>query len=741
MIDPALICRSRPATAALITLLLAGASSLSASAASAAETSASPPSPPRAPQTYTADADWKALTWAPARVTPGSALDFSPFLDAPAGKHGRVIVRDGQFAFEQTPDRPVHFYGTVVGHALPYLDKARCEQLADYLAATGYSAIRLHNYIFAKGVMKETGSAEFTPEAEDQLDYFFFCLKKRGIYFTFPINAWGFFKAGDVTDVPEFRNRAFRFESNGLLPVSPDAQRWFREYSRRLLTHVNRYTGLALKDEPALISLELANEDSLLSVLGQYPELVPVYRRLAQDELRTKLQREPTQAETEKELPLFVLRTQERYVATMTGFLRELGLRQPLTDLNFRDNEVYALPRSQLDYVDIHSYWALYHVLPGAKDGAYQQTWANPNTSGWSNYLGVTAGRLFGKPYMNTEFNSCYPTPYWSFIGPVEAALAGGQGWSGIFRCGQEAQPATFFNATPMRRISASPSPIIMFSERIGALLFAQQEVPRLPVKLPFVVTQDYLLGQLTLAAGPRYPRAYQRLAFQYELGTVVLDGHERLDDFPCVVIPPDMAPPPALVAAGKKIFRADDALETEVESFLHTQPSLSRPATRLQLDPKSGSGQISTARSETFLLADGTDQATGNAVSVRNNHTVAVCFAGSLDRRPLAESGRMLVLYLTDLKNTGTQIEPDPKAADSVIVRQPGELPLLLRQASIELNFRHTGKTLPEIWALRYDGSRTQKLAPHPTADGFAFTAQAMTAPDTFAAYEVVWP
>ena len=71
---------------------------------------------------------------------------------------------------------------------LPYLDKSRCEQLADYLAATGYSGVRLHNYTFAKGVLKEPGSAEFTPAAQDQLDYFFHCLKQRGLYFSFPIN-------------------------------------------------------------------------------------------------------------------------------------------------------------------------------------------------------------------------------------------------------------------------------------------------------------------------------------------------------------------------------------------------------------------------------------------------------------------------------------------------------------------------------------------------------------------------
>ena len=48
----------------------------------------------------------------------------------------------------------------------------------------------------------------------------------------------------------------------------------------------------------------------------------------------------------------------------MKSFLRDLGARQPLTDLNFRDNMAYAIPRALLDYTDVHDYWSLYHSLP-----------------------------------------------------------------------------------------------------------------------------------------------------------------------------------------------------------------------------------------------------------------------------------------------------------------------------------------------------------------------------------------
>lgn len=682
-------------------------------------------------ETFKADEQWKTIDWKPARVIKGSALDFSSSIEVPAGKFGAAICRDGQFVFKNAPDRPVRIYGTVISHALPFIDKQRCERLADDLAACGYNGVRLHNYNFAKGVMKQVGSAEFTPEALDQLDYFFFCLKQRGIYYSFPINAWGFFQAGDVKDVPEFRDKAFRFESNGLLPISEDLQHWFKAYALNLLGHANPYTGMALKDDPALLSIELANEDSPLAVLGQHPELVPIYREKCRKHLQSSSGEEPAAEEIEKALPEFVLKLHEKYVQTMIAFLREAGVHQPLTDLNFRDNMSYALPRSHLDYVDIHAYWALYRTLPGQKQSgemAYRQSWVNPNTIGWSYYLGPVAGRLFGKPYVNSEFNGCYPSPYWTYTGPMEAIIAGSQAWNAVFRCGHGAHAESVLNAADVRQIGSGANPLILLSERIGSLLFAQGEVKPLPAKVPLVVTPEYLLEKLNLAGGPKHPPAYQRLAFQFQIGTIVLDGHEQLDAYPCVVAPEDMKLPENF--AGKKVLRADATLAARLKELF---PANDPP---LQLDLKTGAAKIVTPRCETFLLPAEVHAANGSCVSIAGNQSVAVCFAGSLDGRPLPESDRVLALYLTDLKNTGTEVEHEPK--DIVLVRKPGQLPLLVRQGKIEMAFRMKGRPLPHIWALKYDGSRSVRIEPRRTSDGFIFEAQAVTNAETFGAFEL---
>ena len=689
---------------------------------------------------YNASEEWLPIKWQPAYVVKDSALDFSSRLEAPAGKYGEAICRDGRFVFKNAPDKPLKIYGTVISHSLPYQDREHCDKMAEYLAASGYSGVRMHCYNFAKDVMKEVGSAEFTPEARDKLDYFFYALKKRGIYYILQINTWAFFKAGDAGDVPEFRDSPFRFESGGLLPISKDLQKWFKAYAVNLFTHVNPYTGMALKDDPAMICVELENESSILAGLGQHPALLKPYERLCREALAKSLGHEPSRAEVDRALPMFAVEKQEAFNEIAKAFLREIGVRQPLTNLNFRDNQIYALPRSAFDYVDVHAYWALYRSLPlpaGTKPGteaAYTQTWQNPVKAEWASFLGPVTNRLWGKPYLCTEYNGCYPTPYWSFVGPVEAVLAATQEWSGVFRCGPAADGARLFSERPVRQIGFSHNPQIVFSERIGALLYTGNEVKPLPDKLPFAVTPEYLRAHVDIKGGPRYPEIYSKLAFDYQLGTVLLDGRERLDDFSCLVVPPDMKLPASL--ADKKVVLADTLL---AEHLKEVYPSHAGEG-GLQRNVEAGSSQMITPRTETFLLSAATADAKGSIVSLSGNHSVSTCFAGSLDGRPLAESKRVLAFYLTDLKNTGTEVE-DPHGKDGrVTIRNAGQLPLLLQQGKVTFSLKHSSDKLPQVWALKYDGSRATPVEPHTVAGAVVFDAQAVTGLEVFGAFELVW-
>jgi len=274
---------------------------------------------------------------------------------------------------------------------------------------------------------------------------------------------------------------------------------------------------------------------------------------------------------------------------------------------------------------------------------------------------------------------------------------------------------------------------VMMLSERIGALLFAQGEVPPLPIKLPLAVTPEYLLSKTDLAGGPKNPPSYQQLAFQYQLGTLLLDGKQDLTPYPRVVVPADMPVPDSLKTA--KVLLADAKLSTQLAEV---QPGVDGKFPKVAMDTATGSAQIFTPRSETFLLPAEVAKAAGKCVTVSGNATVAVCFAGSLDGHPLPESRRVLALYLTDLKNTGTEIEYEPN--QKVVVHNPGQLPLLVRQGTIEMSFQMKDRPLPQVWALKYDGTRGVEIKPRPTSTGFSIDLQAVTNPEVFCTYELIW-
>ncbi|HEX9486871.1 MAG TPA: hypothetical protein VF976_07380 [Gemmatimonadales bacterium] len=93
----------------------------------------------------------------------------------------------------------------------------------------------------------------------DLLDYLIARARERGIYMLFsPIQLYGsnWPDALDDSSAPGF-GRRFGKARMGTDPAAIAAQ---VTYLRQILGHVNRYTGMALKDEPAILFIELVNE-------------------------------------------------------------------------------------------------------------------------------------------------------------------------------------------------------------------------------------------------------------------------------------------------------------------------------------------------------------------------------------------------------------------------------------------------------------------------------------------------
>src|SRR5437867_4677907 len=93
----------------------------------------------------------------------------------------------------------------------------------------------------------------------DLQDYLIARARERGIYMLFsPIQLYGSNWPDALSDTsPPGFGRHCAKTSNGPDPAAHETQ---VNYLRQILNHVNRYTGMALKDEPAILFIELVNE-------------------------------------------------------------------------------------------------------------------------------------------------------------------------------------------------------------------------------------------------------------------------------------------------------------------------------------------------------------------------------------------------------------------------------------------------------------------------------------------------
>lgn len=200
-------------------------------------------------------------------------LNYSHLLDAPAGKHGFVKAKGGHLYFED--GTRARFLGFNVAARSNTPDHETAEKLAEHFASMGVNVIRLH--AADAPVSEEPGSwasckeaplldyekgsgRRFHPEGLDRFDYFAAQLKKRGIYLHIDLIVARDFVEGDELDYPGDAGscvKRFPMYNRRMIELQ-------KEYAKELLCHVNPYTGLAFIDDPAVITIQINNEESAI---------------------------------------------------------------------------------------------------------------------------------------------------------------------------------------------------------------------------------------------------------------------------------------------------------------------------------------------------------------------------------------------------------------------------------------------------------------------------------------------
>ena len=193
--------------------------------------------------------------------TSRNVTDQSWSVEAPAGKRGFVKVgSDGHFQFQDGTRLRLSGFTSVAQANLP--DSIDAPLIAAHLRRLGTNFMRVHltdvdgiSGLFANS---SANTQDLDAAKMKRLDWFLKCLRDNGIYYNFCVQSGRVFKAGDGIPA-EITNDQSKYQTL----FDPKLIALQKSLAKSLATHVNSYTGLAYKDDPAVATWELTNENQL----------------------------------------------------------------------------------------------------------------------------------------------------------------------------------------------------------------------------------------------------------------------------------------------------------------------------------------------------------------------------------------------------------------------------------------------------------------------------------------------
>lgn len=620
-----------------------------------------------------------------ARVDSGADARF--LLDGPAGKYGFIEARDGHL-YRGDGKRfrcwGVNLTGwTIGGEEIPSHKDA--ETYANALARLGVNCVRMHflDRPDTPDQMRNEGtggpvthgprglirgdvnnSREINPERMERLDYWFAQLKKNGIYVNFNLNVGRVFKSGDgVPDVDLINNaKAFTYFGPELVALQ-------KEYAKQLLGHTNQYTGLRYADDPAVMTVEVVNENSVLEFwmrnwlrgervkggANYQLDMTPHYQALLVEKYNAWLAKNRTAAQVaelhriagvaaDKPVPFmrrgdhpdaprlrldaelaFLTQVEIDFHADMKRYLKdELGVKSPVVPMAdhtyFIANQPLMRTALKGDIVDAHVYWQ-HPAIYGRRNEPMV------NSPELSIIQKLARSTAVGKPFTVSEVNHPFPSEYGSEMIPILASYAALQDWDGIFFYTFETKVSGEWKPAIADHFDMTLDPVKMAQMPAGAMIFLRGDVSAAKT----VLTRSYSTDQISEAS--RLPRAempYYTPGFDKMIPLVHGSRVSCLDCKPS--LPAPLPPANPIVSDTKEL-----SWKTS--------------------DGKDGIVSVDTARSQALVgfVRDNAKVQTRN-LSAEIKNDFATITLSSLDGKPINLSNRLLLTTTSRTENTGAK-------------------------------------------------------------------------------------
>ena len=468
-----------------------------------------------------------------------------------------------------------------------------------------------------------------------------------------------------------------------------------------------------------LISISLVNEGNIKSCWAKNEFTRALYQTRFEEWRKAKaLSAGNTPGEHNALFERFLTETYEKRYAQMKRFVRDLGVKCPLSDQNMGSTPKLSTMRAMYDYVDNHGYsshprfpvnsWKLPSIL---QQRTAIVTGPVPGS--------LTVSRLYGKPFTITEFDYAKPNRFRAEGPALIGAYAGLQGWDALFQFAYSHGLENYQrNDRANNHFDLSTDVVKSLAHRIGVSLFSCGGIQ--PAKESFAVLLENGNG---LSFDTGYIPELANLGLIARIGTIVSPAPVRLPEDCRAVFNTGTAFPSF---SGKvPVLKAGPQEHGVLEKLLKAGLLTSR-----QYDPgagifRSSGGEIEIDRKremfravspvcEVLILPAGRKGATP-LMQVNNKTGRAVFAAAAADFLPLTESKRILLLHLTDSQATKAKFaSPAMERLDSW-----GTTPFLAARGEAELTLTPPPGAVYRLHAVDTSGKRLAELPLKRRPDG----------------------
>lgn len=440
--------------------------------------------------------EWGRPAWQAAPVD----LSFLNAREKPAGKHGFLRAVKDKLVFED--GTPARFWGTNLTSNALFGSAASREDVrlqARRLSQLGFNLVRLHHHdsfwvspnVF--GDAKKPDTRSLSEASLEKLDWWIKCLKDEGIYVWLDLEVQRRFKPAD--NIENFDEMTFGknvADPKGFNYVNPSIQEAMQRFNQAYVTHVNAFTGLAYKDEPAIAFMMLTNENDLtfhygnrLLPIKKVPKHTALYMALADAfAVKTGLPKDKIWRSWEPgPSKIFLNELERQFNVKMIDELRALGVKVPIATTNVWWSPLSSLPALTAgDLIDVHAY------------GPAGQLDRNPlNEVTLGHYMAV--GHVIGRPVTISEWGvGSFPLSDRTVMPLFMASAASQQGISAPIQFAYSERPIVS-EGVPTRWQSFN-DPAYLGTMPAAALLFRRNDVQEASSIYVFAPSAAQFYGQ-----------------------------------------------------------------------------------------------------------------------------------------------------------------------------------------------------------------------------------------------------